>query len=174
MYEMYADDIYRFLYVHTRDQALSEDLMADTFLRAWNHIDSFDFKHARAWLYKIAQNILTDHWRKKKTLPLDESIEIVDDNDSLEEVLDKTFAAEQVMDAVSRLDTEQRSLVALRFMQGYNVRQTAESLGLSEANVRVKQYRALKRLRILLRQGSAEGAKIASTTASVRNEYEQA
>ena len=50
MYTAYADDIFRFLLAHTRDTQLSEDITADTFAKAWEKIDTFDGKHARAWL----------------------------------------------------------------------------------------------------------------------------
>ena len=66
MYTAYADDIFRFILAHTRDVELSEDITADTFSKAWQKLDSFDGKHERGWLYKIAQNKMADHWRKKR------------------------------------------------------------------------------------------------------------
>ncbi len=150
MYRTYADDIFRFLLTHVRDTTLAEDLTADTFVKAWRAIDTFDGKQPRAWLYKIAQNILTDHWRRKQHIPLDESIEIVDDRPGHDEQLDKQFAAHGVMTAVAKLPRDMQSVVNLRFMQGYSAKQTAEALGMSETNVRVVQYRALKKLKGLL------------------------
>ena len=150
MYTTYADDIFRFLLAHVRDIHTAEDLTADTFVKAWKNIDKFDGKQPRAWLYKIAGNNLTDHWRRKPQLPLDESIDIVDERPSSEEVLDKKITAGHVADSVAQLPKDMRSVVTLRFMQGYSAKQTAEALGISEANVRVVQYRALKKLKGLL------------------------
>jgi RNA polymerase sigma-70 factor (ECF subfamily) len=151
MYNQYADDIYRFLFVHVRDVALAEDLTADTFLKAWKQIDKFDWKHSRGWLYAIARNTLTDHWRKHKSLPLDEDLEIVDENQPRQdEVLDKKLDFKHAAKAVAKLPEDMKSVVMLRFLQGYSVRQTAEALDMSEANVRVTQYRALKKLRGVL------------------------
>ncbi len=151
MYTMYADDIFRFLLAHTRDTQLSEDITADTFAKAWEKIDTFDGAHARAWLYKIAQNKLADHWRKKKTDTLDPEIEIVDDRASTEEIVDATFQSEHIQKALDHLPVVMRSVVVLRFMEGYSAKQTADSLGISESNVRVVQYRALKKLQELLK-----------------------
>lgn len=150
MYSLYADDIYRFLFVHVRDRELAEDLTADTFLKAWKQIDRFDWRHSRGWLYAIARNNLTDHWRKHKPVPLDESIEVADDRPGQEEVMDKKLSFQRAAKAIARLPEEMKSVVVLRFMQGYSVRQTAEALDLSESNVRVIQYRALKKLRGVL------------------------
>jgi len=150
MYTDYADDIYRFLFVHVRDVQLAEDLTADTFTKAWNQFGSFDGNHGRAWLYTIARNCLTDHWRKKRPVPLDEIFEVADTRPSPEELVDKKLRARQVVKAISGLPEDMKSVVTLRFFQGYSVRDTAKALELTEANVRVIQYRALKKLKGVL------------------------
>jgi len=146
MYKLYADDIFKFIFVHTRDIELAEDLTADTFTKAWQNIDTFDGAHERGWLYKIAQNKVTDHWRKKKAVPLSEEFEVADDKPSTEEKVDTSLEAQRVHKALATLPEQMRSVVALRFMQGYSVKQTAEALHMSESNVRVVQFRALKKL----------------------------
>ena len=147
MYQTYADDIYRFLLVHVHDAQLAEDLTADTFTKAWNQFGTFKGKHGRAWLYTIARNCLTDHWRKKRPAPLDENFDIIDDAPSHEERMDKKMRARAVIKAVNGLPHDMKSVVTLRFLQGFSVRDTAAALDLSEANVRVIQYRALKKLK---------------------------
>lgn len=148
MYQTYADDIYRFLFVHVRDVEVAEDLTADTFTKAWKHIEKYDFKHPRGWLYAIARNTLTDYWRKKKPPQLDDEIEIADnDTPTQDELMDVKLEKIRVAKSLNRLPHDMKSVVHLRFMQGYSVRQTAEALDFSEANVRVIQYRALKRMK---------------------------
>lgn len=147
MYNSYVDDIFRYLLVNVRDRQLAEDLTADTFTKAWTQIDKFDFKQPRPWLYKIAKNTMTDYWRKKKPEPMPEE-ESVSDRDSIEDEVNKRIMGDKVVEAVSHLPEDMRSVVSLRFMSGYSAKQTAQSLGLSEANVRVIQYRALKKLKM--------------------------
>ncbi len=146
MYTTYADDIFRYLLAHTRDVELAEDLTADVFSKAWEKIDTFDGAHSRGWLYKIATNKLTDHWRKKQTLPLDDAIEIADDKPETAEEIDKAKEAQRVQQAIASLPETMKSVVTLRFMNGYSARQTAEALNMTEGNVRIIQYRALKKL----------------------------
>jgi len=150
MYTDFADDIYRFLLVHVRDADTAEDLTADTFTKAWNQYDSFDGRYGRAWLYTIARNLLTDYWRKKRPVPLDETLDVPDDAPPPEETLDNKMRAKKIVDAVAKLPNDMKSVVTLRFLQGQSVRDTAQALGLSEANVRVIQYRALKKLKGVL------------------------
>lgn len=149
MYNDYADDIFRYLLVNVKDKELAEDLTADTFTKAWLQIDKFDFKQPRPWLYKIAKNSMTDHWRKKKTEPFPDE-EPVSDDATVEEQVEGKLAKDQVMAAVSKLPDEMKSVVSLRFMSGYSAKHTAEALGISEGNVRTIQHRALKKLKGLL------------------------
>lgn len=147
MYHLYADDIYRFLLVHVRDTGIAEDLTADTFTKAWKQIHTFDWRHSRGWLYAIARNTLTDYWRKHKPVPLDESVEIVDERPTNAEKLDIKLSYQRAAKEIARLPEDMKSVIVLRFMHGYDVRHTAEALGLSEGNIRIIQYRALKKLR---------------------------
>jgi RNA polymerase sigma-70 factor (ECF subfamily) len=150
MYADYADDIFRFLYVHVHDRMLAEDLAADTFAKAWQKLDSFDFRHPRGWLYKIARNRLADYWRTHHTVPLEEGFDPEDTRESIETGIDRELAKEELLAALARLPKDMRSVVTLRFIEGYSARQTGEALGISESNVRVIQYRALKQLKGLL------------------------
>jgi RNA polymerase sigma-70 factor (ECF subfamily) len=150
MFEDYSNDIYRFIYMFVRDEALAEDLTSDTFTKAWRNYETFDARYPKAWLYQIARNLVTDHWRKHKTVPLDEDMVIVDTQDPHDVELDRKLDNEKLMKAVSKLPDESKQIVVLRFINGYSARQTAEVLDISEANVRVKQHRALKKLKELL------------------------
>jgi RNA polymerase sigma-70 factor (ECF subfamily) len=150
MYNTYADDIYRYLLVHVGDQHLAEDLTSDTFVKAWNRLETFDFKQPRPWLYTIARNTMNDHWRKKHPEPLGDEDEHISDAEPIEETLDKKQSADAVKAAVNKLPQDMRSIVTMRFTLGYSAKKTADSLGTSEGNVRVMQYRALKKLKGLL------------------------
>jgi RNA polymerase sigma-70 factor (ECF subfamily) len=146
MYDTYADDIFRYLLVHVHDKHTAEDLTADTFMKGWKAIDKFDFAQPRPWLYTIARNVLNDHWRKKQPILVDEPEEQVSDV-NVEEIVEKVLVRERVVNAVSSLPEMMRSVVTLRFLLQYSARKTADSLGMTEVNVRVLQHRALKKLK---------------------------
>lgn len=150
MYEEYVDDIYRYLFVRICDKQVAQDLTAETFMRGWARLDSFDFKQPRPWLYTIAHNALMDYWRKKKPLPLEESEGVIAEGRSLEDEVDAGIAVEKIQSALAQLPDEMQSIITMRFMLGYSAKQTADSLGISEGSVRIIQYRALKRMRELM------------------------
>jgi RNA polymerase sigma-70 factor, ECF subfamily len=149
-YEAYAGPIYRFFFWRTQDKAVSQDLTSGVFEKAWRSRHSFKGGSIRAWLYRIARNSLIDHWRTTRTIALDETPELVSDAEEPAAVVDKQLQAERLHRAVNRLPQEMRLVVRLRFMEGMPSKRVARATGLTESNVRVIQYRALKKLRTYL------------------------
>jgi RNA polymerase sigma-70 factor, ECF subfamily len=154
-YLSYADKIYRFLYWQTRDQALAEDLTGEAFSKAWRRRDSFREGSVQAWLFQIARNLLIDYRRKKKEVPLDDTMTIIGslEQESLAVRAELADQIWQMHKAIDTLPDNLRGVTVLRFIEELSVREVAEILDLSEANVRVLQFRALRRLRGILEHG---------------------
>jgi RNA polymerase sigma-70 factor, ECF subfamily len=151
MYQSYQQPIYRFLFWRTRDEATSDDLTSSVFEKAWRARASFHGGSVQAWLYRIARNTLTDHWRRKQALPLENAEQLAnEDTVSVAEQLDTDQAVAELRVALRQLPSDMRRLVELRFIEGLSAKQVGERLGMTEGNVRVVQYRALKRMRKLL------------------------
>jgi RNA polymerase sigma-70 factor, ECF subfamily len=146
-YKEYSGRIYRFLLWRTHDRELSEDLTSSVFVKAWRSRLSFTGGSTSAWFFRIAHNTLTDHWRKKKEVTLDDIDAIPDDRPTSEEALDTALEAARLQKAVSKLPEQMSVVITRRFINGQSTRQVAAALNLSEGNVRIIQYRALKRLR---------------------------
>ena len=153
LYKSNAPLIYRFMFWRTRDEMLAQDLTSNVFEKAWRTRKNFKGGSARAWLYRIAHTTLIDYWRKKKDLPADELTisRIVSDAPELDITLDLNIAIADMRKAVRKLPDEMRGVIECRFIQDLSARETAIQLGISEANVRVIQYRALKKLRSYLK-----------------------
>lgn len=76
IYRLYAEDVYRFIYGLSRNEAVSKDILQETMLKAVLHFDSFKGKcSVRTWLYTIARNEYYNYLDRadNKNLPLDES-----------------------------------------------------------------------------------------------------
>jgi len=153
MYKANQPLIYRFMFWRTKDEALSQDLTSNVFEKAWRTRKGFTGGSSKAWLYQIARTTLVDHWRKKKEVLDDGSIAAREVSDAPEagEALDRTMAVEELHKALMKLPADMYAVVRLRFIEGMSARQVAAELGISEGNVRVIQYRALKKLRSYLR-----------------------
>lgn len=149
MYTSNKPLIYRFMFWRTKDEMLAEDLTSSVFEKAWRTRQGFTGGSSKAWLYRIAHTTLIDYWRKKKeVLGQDEIIaQAVSDAADIGETLDQDLALAELRKALTKLPADMRRVVDLRFIEGRSARDTANRLNISEANVRVIQYRALKKLR---------------------------
>jgi RNA polymerase sigma-70 factor (ECF subfamily) len=149
MYKAHQPLIYRFLFWRAKDEMLAQDLTSKVFEKAWRTRKSFTGGSSKAWLYRIARTTLIDYWRKKKEILDDGTItsQVVSNSPEMSEVLDQSFELEKLHQALLRLPAEMYEVVRLRFIEGLSAREVAEELGISESNVRVTQYRALKKLR---------------------------
>jgi RNA polymerase sigma-70 factor (ECF subfamily) len=151
-YLTYSEKIYRCLYWQTRDQALAEDLTGEAFSRAWRKRQSFGDGSVQAWLFQIARNLLIDYRRKRKELPLDDLGEIIGglEQEALTVQAERADAIWRLHKAIDTLPDNLRGVTVLRFVEELSVREVAEILDLSESNVRVLQFRALRRLKGIL------------------------
>ncbi len=149
-YVAHADAIKRYLLWRTSEPLLAEDLTSETFAKAWRSKEKFNGGSYKAWLYRIAQNLLIDHWRKHKEVPMCDSVEHLVSSENLLEDVTRNDDAKSLKLAVGRLPKKLRSVVELRFIEGLSAKETGEVLGLNEGNVRVLQHRALKKLQITL------------------------
>jgi RNA polymerase sigma-70 factor, ECF subfamily len=149
MYKVNQPLIYRFMFWRTKDQMLAQDLTSHVFEKAWRTRQSFKGGSSKAWLYRIARTTLIDYWRKRKDVLDDGTIisKALSEDAALEEVVDRNIALEVMHEALLQLPGEMYEVVRLRFIEGRSARETAAELGISEGNVRVIQYRALKKLR---------------------------
>lgn len=147
-YKSYAQSIYKFLFWRTKDTHLSEDLTSKTFEKAWVSRKSFHGGSEQAWLYRIARNVLIDHWRKKKDLLTEDMDSVQEDSrPSTAELLDKKLQLQALQKALHKLPDDMHAVVSMRFIEGMSCKQVAKELHLGESNVRVIQYRALKKLK---------------------------
>ena len=151
LYMRYLDPIYRYFFFQTYDKFLAEDLAQEVFIKMWRSIQSFNEEKGSftSWMYRIAHNLLIDHYRGKKALSLKEGLEASYSEDWLEK-LDRDEKLCSVKKALLELPADYQEVVILRFFEDMNVEEVAEVVGKSEENVRVIQHRAIRKLREIL------------------------
>lgn len=139
-------DLYRFVYWLCRDRTLTEDVMQETWLRAWRSIDSLgDEKAARPWLLTIARRELARVFERKrfKTIDLDTAHEI--EHEGLA-VTDR-HEVDEMRRAIMRLDPTHREPLVLQVLLGYSTEEIAQHLQISLPAVLTRLYRARQILR---------------------------
>ena len=151
LYQRYLKDIYRFVFVKTGDKGIAEDITEDTFIRTWERViriksNQRSISHVRAWLYKTANNLVIDHYRKRKPVPLLDKI-IRSNTTSPEEVTEFNEMSETLMESIRALKPKFQQIIILRFINELSHEETASIMKISAANSRVLQFRALKNLK---------------------------
>ena len=145
--EVFYPKIYAYIYYRVGHPEDAEDLTSDVFVRM---VESLP-KQKRAfspWLFRIASNLVADHYRKKsvrKETPLTEEVFQVADRSPLESERDLT--REQLQKGLSQLREEQQQVIVLKFINDLDNREIAEILGKSVGAVKALQFRALSSLR---------------------------
>ncbi len=154
-YETHADAIFRYCYFRVYNRERARELSQETFMKAWEYISRTGKKieNLRAFLYKIATNLVIDESRQKgkKTVSLDQlHDEGFDPGEDRTEDWKNGIDNQAVLHAIERLDDKYREVVWLRYMQDLSVKEIAHILEDNENNVSVKIHRGLTQLRNIL------------------------
>lgn len=153
LYDLFADDLYRYFYAHLNSYHDAEDLVSRTFMRAWRAIGSFKWKGRpfEAWLFTLARNQLTDFHRERRNnlTTLDDARP--DGRPGPEAVALSAAAARETREALQKLTEEQRQVLVLKFFLERDNREIAAIMGKREGTVRALQMRALQALKRQLR-----------------------
>ncbi|MHB1013204.1 MAG: RNA polymerase sigma factor [Desulfobacteria bacterium] len=139
--------IHRYLSFKVDDPKDAEDLAGEVFVRMLEGIRD-QRGNLEAWLFRIAGNLLADHYRKRAvragTVGLPE--EIAGDDDPFA-ATERKLSGERLKRGLKILTEEQKEVVILRFILGYEPGEAAELMGRSAGAIRALQFRALSALR---------------------------
>lgn len=172
--EQNSANIYRLGLRMLGNEQDAEDILQETFIKAFQHLDSFDGRaKLSTWLYRIATNEALMLLRRRKPEPVSVEVPAADDPDTLQEPLqiidwaslpeDELLSDETlrvVNQAVADLPDSLRVTFILREIEGLSTRETAQVLQLSEGAVKTRLSRARLQLRELLSEyfeGRLEG-----------------
>ena len=153
IYDHYSPGIYRYALRLLGNTSLAEDCVAETFsrflqtLKAGNGPENY----LQAYLYRIAHNWITDNYRHQPqpSLELNESLQ---ENDPTppEVFVEKNITRQQVRMALRCLTPDQRQVISLRFYEGWENFEIAQTMEKPIGAIKALQYRALQSLRSLL------------------------
>jgi RNA polymerase sigma-70 factor, ECF subfamily len=141
--------VYRFVFKRVRNREEAEDLTSQIFLKALRYLDpKQSMQRARSWLFKIAQTTVADYWRshyRASISSLDVRMEAGWEGPHEEVMLGTNQrAAERVDTLLEALPERYREVLRCRFLFNLSIRETAATMGVSEGNVKVLQFRAIK------------------------------
>lgn len=165
LFKRYGKSLYGFYFRFTRNAELSEDMVQDVFERVLRYRHTFrgDGKFV-TWLYHLARNVLADHIKKVKRAgirtDIDEKQEVLADLTVPGEARQKEEHLLLMESALDRLSHEKKELLLLSKLQGMRYKDIAELHNCTEANVKVRVFRAINDLREVFLKLQAKGINV--------------
>jgi RNA polymerase sigma-70 factor (ECF subfamily) len=149
-YERYADAIFRYCIVHSANRDRAKDLTQQTFLNAWTSIaQGTDIANMRAFLYRIAHNLVIDTYRERTHESLDEQLEEGGQFPDESPPPPDPVVCENMRALVAQLEPAYRTAVLLRYVDELPVKEIAVVLGVSPMLASVRIHRSIAKLRAL-------------------------
>jgi RNA polymerase sigma-70 factor (ECF subfamily) len=161
--ETYAPRLYRYAVYQLGDTAAAEDLVSEVVTRMLEKIDGYTYTGApfQAWLFQIARNLVTDSYRQRARaqgvslevwLEGGEGYDLGANDTRIESLADQ----DTLLRVLAQLTDEQRQVITLRLIEGWQPAEIAELLGRSIDSVKSLQYRAIQAMRRCVEQLQAD------------------
>jgi len=149
LYIRHLKGVYAFIFYRVMDKMTAEDITSQTFIKALEHIGSYDSDKGAfsTWLYRIARNTLLDHFRTTRpTKNIDDVWDLAaDENPFLD--ASASLDARQVRDVLNQLPKDKRDLVIMRLWDGLSYKEIADLTSKSEASCKMMFSRTVADLR---------------------------
>ncbi|MDA0687670.1 MAG: sigma-70 family RNA polymerase sigma factor [Proteobacteria bacterium] len=143
--ELYQD-VYRYAYWLCKNQPLAQDLVQETFLRAWRSLDSLqNDKAAKAWLFTILRRENARLYERYRPDLVDIEDQAIAESDSEEP--ESKMDRELLHNAINRLESDYREPLLLQVVGGFSGKEIADILGLNNNTVMTRLFRARSKLK---------------------------
>ncbi len=155
LYEIYYPKIYSYSFLQLGDVHAAEDLTSDVMLKMIESLGSYRFKGLPfgAWLFRIARNRLIDlHRRRKRRGEVNLNETLTNNFANPHAMAERALERGQIQVALKYLTDEQRQVIVLKFIEGFDNRSVGQIMGRSEGAIKSLQHRALASLRRILYQ----------------------
>lgn len=142
--------IYRYVYSKIGNREEAEDLTSQIFMKAVRGVRTErGALSVQKWLFQVARTTIADYWRARYRIATSSLEALLDAGwegpAESEQTMITTGPVERVQRLLQALPEHYREVLNCRFLLNLSIRDTALQLGLTEANVKVLQFRALKR-----------------------------
>jgi len=142
----YSSAVLKLCFVYLADAELAKDVMQDTFVKVWKHIEQFQSRHelsAKAWIMKIAVNTCRDYKRTAwfRHIDMRKSIEELP-----EPIAPTTETSRELFMDVMNLPAKYKQVILLHHFQNLNQSETAQALGISRTSVSKRLKKAYELL----------------------------
>lgn len=157
IYDDYHQDLYNFIFYMVKNKQTTEDLVQEVYIRIFRSYYKFRGEsNEKTWIFSIARHVTIDYFRSqtRRRKRISEFFDwnkkgdfIPDENLLPEDIVIKNEHVKQIYKLLDRCTIDQRSVLILRFLQSFSIKETADALQFSISKVKTTQHRALKMLR---------------------------
>lgn len=153
MAEIHAEHARPVLYFLLRlvgsDRNEAEDLLQETMLRAWRHIDSLpaDHRDLRRWLLTVARHLTIDADRRRRARPREVQLENITGRATADDTMETVIVTHSVREALHELTSDQRTILTDLYVHGRPIRQVAALRGIPVGTVKSRAHHAVQALR---------------------------
>ncbi|MBT8062409.1 MAG: sigma-70 family RNA polymerase sigma factor [Xanthomonadales bacterium] len=152
----YSTDLYRYAMWICGNDALSKDLVQETFLRAWKAIDSLQSeKAAKSWLITILRREYARTFERKVPPLTDIDGVVIADEDELDP--EDRLERKLLRKGMASLPKKYREPILLQVVMGYSCKEISEQLGVSKSAVMTQLFRAREMLKSKLQEDGVTG-----------------
>jgi len=154
-YDQYADAIFRHCFFRVFDRERAQELMQEAFMKTWEVVaGGQEIQNLRAFLYRVANNLIIDNARKKKSASLEKMQEEqgFDPGHDIRNSLDATIEGKDLVKLVSALEPKYREVLMMRYVDDLTPKEIAAIIDETENNVSVRLHRATQQIRDLGKQ----------------------
>ncbi|WP_280770396.1 sigma-70 family RNA polymerase sigma factor [Salipaludibacillus daqingensis] len=159
IYLTHAKSLYYYLLQLSGSPEVAEDLLQDTFLKATISLNFYKNDEVKSWLFKVARHAYFDYWRKRKRWEWVPFVEKIHNKDQVfhpyetpESFVIEKESSENIKTVYGFMPENYRTILFLREDEKFSYEQLAETLEISENQVKVTLHRARKRFEELVQQ----------------------
>ncbi|MES2470803.1 MAG: sigma-70 family RNA polymerase sigma factor [Patescibacteria group bacterium] len=154
-YEDYANAIFRHCYFRVHDRERAKELVQEVFTKTWQYLaQGHTIDNIRAFLYRVAHNLILNEWRKQSEASLDSMSEDEgfdpQNDDDLKIVSDADAGI--LMKYLDKLPKRNRDVIVMRYIDEMGVNEIAAVTGESVNVISVRIHRTLKQLKTILQE----------------------
>ncbi|NIK75538.1 RNA polymerase sigma-70 factor (ECF subfamily) [Paenibacillus castaneae] len=156
LYMLYMKDVYRYLLFLCHDHFTAEDIVQETFYRAYLYLDSYKGEKVKPWLFRVAHHALIDYKRKEKRSSPREAAFFggLTDGITPELLLMRQEQRSELDNAVSALPEKQKQAMLLHDWHDLSYQECADIMGIGLSYYKVLLFRARQTLRRLNEGGT--------------------
>lgn len=146
-YDESAKALWRYAYFRVSNNEQAEDLVSETFTRAWDHYRDNPVTELKPLLYRILHNLIIDYYRQKK--PVVSLEQIPELPSKAKNKLEISLAWSDMQKLLVKLPDSYQQVLIWRYINDLDIGEISQIMGKSSTNIYVTIHRALKTLRRL-------------------------